>query len=219
MISLAPLVSVAGIGGAAVLVWIAAVRVMPTEDDEEENDEERFFHDLAEDRPFGGADAGQYPQALQQPRAEEQPQAPPDAAAAPQPATNLSDRTTTQLPGGTPTTHAGSGSMADACGFIVIFTLREGAARPFDRLAESTAQLVREREPATLVYACHSVADAPQQRIFYELYRDRSAMQDHERQPHVRRFIAEREQYVLATNVVRLKLNTSTGLPEPTASY
>ena len=34
---------------------------------------------------------------------------------------------------------------------------------------------------------------APRERIFYELYRDRAAFNDHEAQPHTRRFLAERE--------------------------
>ena len=46
------------------------------------------------------------------------------------------------------------------------------------------------------MYAVHSVEGKPLQRIFYELYRDRAAFDAHEGQPHVRRFLDEREQYL-----------------------
>jgi quinol monooxygenase YgiN len=49
------------------------------------------------------------------------------------------------------------------------------------------------REPGTLVYACHQVADKLNQRTFYELYRDRAAFDAHEEQPHVKRFLAARQ--------------------------
>ena len=42
------------------------------------------------------------------------------------------------------------------------------------------------------------------QRIFYEVYRDRAAYEQHEKQPYVQRFVAARRPYVLATNVIEL---------------
>lgn len=107
----------------------------------------------------------------------------------------------------------------DPYGLIVIFTLREGGARPFDVIAERTVEAIRAEEPGTLVFACHTVANAPQQRIFYQLYRDRAAYEEHERQPYVRRFAIERDQYVLATNVVRLKLNALMGVDDEDPAY
>lgn len=99
-------------------------------------------------------------------------------------------------------------------GLIAIFTLVEGADGAFDRLTERTVRAVRETEPGTLRFSCHTVANMPQQRIFYELYRDRQAYNEHQLQPHVQRFSIERRPYVLATNVIELKLNAATDIPD-----
>jgi quinol monooxygenase YgiN len=54
-----------------------------------------------------------------------------------------------------------------------------------------------------------------QTRVFYELYRDRDAFEEHESQPHVRRFLAEREQYLDSFDVSVLSLLVVKGLPDP----
>ncbi len=72
----------------------------------------------------------------------------------------------------------------------------DAAAEAFDRLVEETAKGIRELEPGTLVYATHTVADAPLSRVFYEVYRDREEFEEHERQPHTRRFLDSRPHYV-----------------------
>ena len=61
-------------------------------------------------------------------------------------------------------------------------------------------------EPDTLVYVIHVVPKAPMQRIMYEIYRDRAAFESHERQPHIRRFMADLASCVLATNIIDLRL-------------
>jgi len=76
---------------------------------------------------------------------------------------------------------------------VVRFTVRPGAEAQFDALVAETAAGIRQSEPGTLVYACHRVQGEPQQRIFYELYRDRAAFDAHEQSPHTRRFLADRE--------------------------
>lgn len=76
---------------------------------------------------------------------------------------------------------------------VVRFTVRPGREADFDQLATRMAGGVRAHEPGTLVYACHQVDGALRERIFYELYRDRDAFDDHEAQPHTRRFLTERE--------------------------
>ena len=91
-------------------------------------------------------------------------------------------------------------------GRIVIFTLLEDRVADFDRLAEQTAEEVGTGEPDTLVYVIHLVPNAPMQRIFYEIYRDRAAFDAHESQPYMQRFVAERRSCVLATNVIELRL-------------
>lgn len=73
------------------------------------------------------------------------------------------------------------------------FNARPGAETAFDELVTQTTAAIRELEAGTLVYACHQVSGSPQQRIFYELYRDRAAFGAHEDQPHVKHFLAARE--------------------------
>jgi quinol monooxygenase YgiN len=92
-------------------------------------------------------------------------------------------------------------------GLSVRFTCKDTeSAAGFDRLVAETVPQIRQREPGTLVYAVHSVEGKPLVRIFYELYRDRDALDAHQEQEHVRRFLAEREQYLAAREVDRLSL-------------
>jgi len=97
-------------------------------------------------------------------------------------------------------------------GLVVRFVLADGAAEEFDSLVARTVARIREEEPGTLVYACHTVDGCPRERIFYELYRDRSAFDEHERQPHVRHFLAERERYLEELSVDRLDLIDAKGV-------
>jgi quinol monooxygenase YgiN len=100
-------------------------------------------------------------------------------------------------------------------GRILIFTLLDDRVTDFDRLAEQTAEEVRTREPGTLVYVIHVVPNAPLQRIFYEIYRDRAAFDSHENQPYMKRFVADRRACVLATNVIELGLKYAKIAPLP----
>ncbi|GAA2655968.1 hypothetical protein GCM10010412_025680 [Nonomuraea recticatena] len=102
-------------------------------------------------------------------------------------------------------------------GLLTVFTIMDGSGDAFDRLAEETVDAVRRGEPDTLIYACHAVKSAPLQRIVYELYRDEVAYVDHQRQPHVERFLTERQSMVLATNVIELNVNAAKVVPLPTA--
>ncbi|MFD9941554.1 antibiotic biosynthesis monooxygenase [Nonomuraea sp. NPDC059023] len=104
-------------------------------------------------------------------------------------------------------------------GLLTVFTLMDGSGDMFDRLADQTVEAVRRGEPDTLVYACHAVKSAPLQRIVYELYRDEVAFQDHQRQPHVERFVNERQAMVLATNIIELNVNAAKVVPLPTALF
>lgn len=83
-------------------------------------------------------------------------------------------------------------------GLVVRFDLVEGAAGAFDALVEETLAQIRKVEPRTLVYACHEVQDDPRARIFYELYEDEQAFENHEEQAHVKRFLRERERFLAA---------------------
>jgi hypothetical protein len=73
-------------------------------------------------------------------------------------------------------------------------------------------------EPDTLVYVIHLVPNAPMQRIFYEIYRDRAAFDWHESQPYMQRFVADRRSLVLATNVIELRLKFAKVAPLPNPS-
>jgi quinol monooxygenase YgiN len=80
-----------------------------------------------------------------------------------------------------------------AFGLVVRFLLKPGRETDFDDLTAATVTEVQRLEPGTLLYVCHRVEGAPNERIFYELYRDRAAFDEHEAQPHVRQFLAKRE--------------------------
>ncbi|MBV6695764.1 antibiotic biosynthesis monooxygenase [Kitasatospora aureofaciens] len=90
-------------------------------------------------------------------------------------------------------------------GLVVRFVARDAAAaHAFDELAQEALEGIRAEEPGTLVYVNHAVPDKPNVRVFYELYADRAAFEEHERQPHVRRFLAERGQYLESFEVTFL---------------
>ncbi len=65
------------------------------------------------------------------------------------------------------------------------------------------------------MYVIHLVPNAPSQRIFYEIYRDRAAFNIHESQPYMRHFVAEGRSCVLATNVIELRLKDAMVAPLP----
>jgi quinol monooxygenase YgiN len=100
-------------------------------------------------------------------------------------------------------------------GRLLIFTLLEDRAAEFDRLADQVAERVRTGEPDTLVYVIHLVPNAPLQRIFYEIYRDRAAFESHENQLYMQRFVADRRACVLATNSIELRLKYAKVAPLP----
>lgn len=90
-------------------------------------------------------------------------------------------------------------------GLVVRFTTYgSDAAAAFDELANETLEGIRAHEPGTLVYVSHTPDGEPHVRVFYELYEDHAAFEQHEEQPHVRRFLAERGQYLQDTEVTRL---------------
>jgi quinol monooxygenase YgiN len=97
-------------------------------------------------------------------------------------------------------------------GLTVRFTCKDQAsAQAYDRLVAETVEQIKTGEPGTLVYAVHTVKDQPLQRIFYELYADKDAFNAHGAAPHTRRYLAERDQYLAATEVDWLTLQTGKG--------
>lgn len=101
--------------------------------------------------------------------------------------------------------------MQHGFGLVVRFTVKDGNQAAFDQLVTETVAKVQS-EPRTLVYACHRVNERPNQRIFYELYQDEDAFQEHEAQEHTKHFLAQREQYLEATEVDFLTLADSKGI-------
>jgi quinol monooxygenase YgiN len=89
-------------------------------------------------------------------------------------------------------------------GQIAIYTLLDGHAEEFDRLAQQVVEQVKALEPGTLAYIVHGVPSAPMQRILYEVYRDGEAYQEHCGQPYIQEFDDQRAPLVLATNVIEL---------------
>jgi quinol monooxygenase YgiN len=103
-------------------------------------------------------------------------------------------------------------------GQIAIYTLIDGQADEFDRLAQAVVEKVKALEPDTLAYIVHGVPSAPMQRILYEVYRDEAAFTEHGHQPYIQDFEEDRKPYVLATNVIELgvrqaKLSPLSGQP------
>ena len=109
-------------------------------------------------------------------------------------------------------------AQADLFGQIAIYTLLEDRVDEFDRLTRRVVRQVRAQEPDTLVYIVHAVPSAPMQRILYEVYRDRSAYEEHKRQPYVIAFEADRRPFVLATNIIELGLQQAKVSPLPSVS-
>jgi quinol monooxygenase YgiN len=101
-------------------------------------------------------------------------------------------------------------------GLVVRFTLTEDGASGFDQLVRKLVPSIQRDEPGTIVYATHTVEGQPNLRVFYELYRDREAFEEHERQDHTRRFLAEREQYLVGpAEVDFVSLQAAAGIPAP----
>lgn len=71
--------------------------------------------------------------------------------------------------------------------------LDENAAARFDELVADLLPQIAAHEPGTLTYAVHTVHDAPNSRLFYECYRDRDALDEHERQPHTAHFLQAKD--------------------------
>ncbi len=79
---------------------------------------------------------------------------------------------------------------------VVRFELLDGHEQPFDELVAETVAKIRTDEPGTLAYVTHQVPGSPSSRVFYELYADEAAFEAHGAAPHVRRFLAERDQHL-----------------------
>ena len=98
-------------------------------------------------------------------------------------------------------------------GLCVRFDLRDAAAATaFDQLVDEARPGIAG-EPGTLLYLVHEVEGEPLSRVFYEIYKDRSAFEAHEDAAHTRRFLAEREGHLASLRVEFLTPTSGKGLP------
>jgi quinol monooxygenase YgiN len=214
------------LGGAAALVWFGASRLLPDrradhqddQDDQDDQEPEPYeemsrFHQQPYDGRYddgqhhtGPRPRGQLPPVprngggygtggYERPRYERD--ARPSFAPAP----------------GPPAQAAPTAQAMGQYGRIMIYTLIDGHADAFDRLAAEVAHAVRQTEPGTLVYACHTVDNSPDQRLFYQLFRDADAVEAHTRQPHVQRFARDARAHVSGTNVIELTVSVGNIAP------
>jgi quinol monooxygenase YgiN len=193
---LAPL----ALGGSAALVWFGATRLRPVRAPDHIDEEPEPYEDMSRhhQQPYddGQYNTGPHPVrrrrqsgyeaegyntgGYEQPRYDAQPSFTPPPQAPP---------------------------AMGQYGRIMIYTLLDGHADAFDRLSAEVAHAVRQTEPGTLVYACHTVDNSPNQRLFYQLFRDANAVETHTRQPHVQRFAREARAHVSGTNVLELTVS------------
>ncbi|HVK24107.1 MAG TPA: antibiotic biosynthesis monooxygenase [Actinokineospora sp.] len=97
---------------------------------------------------------------------------------------------------------------------VVRFDLRdESACVGFDALVADLTPRIAAEEPGTLVYAVHTIEDAPLSRLFYEVYADKDAFDQHEQCEHTKRFLADREQYLSGFRVEFLGAPHGKGVP------
>jgi quinol monooxygenase YgiN len=101
---------------------------------------------------------------------------------------------------------------------VVRFDLQPDTAERFDKLVNDLVPAVREGEPGTLVYTCTKVTDAGDfpARIFFEVYRDRDAFDEHEHQAHVKAFHVARAPLMAGVRVEFLEPYAAVGLPGET---
>ncbi|HUX71961.1 MAG TPA: antibiotic biosynthesis monooxygenase [Cellulomonadaceae bacterium] len=94
---------------------------------------------------------------------------------------------------------------------VVTHHLRPGHEDAFDDLVARTLERITALEPGTLVYAVHTAAGEPLERVFYELYRDHAAFEAHEAYPHLREFLAERLAHIESVDVTFLDVQSLKG--------
>jgi quinol monooxygenase YgiN len=198
--------AIVALGAAAGLIWFGAMRTVPVEGAEQDELDEEDDYMLQQHRP--------------EPVPERSFMAAPTAAMPPDGYPEPPERQ--GVPAG------GVGLMGQEpvaapppsalYGQITVYTLLDGREEAFDRLAAEAVRAAREAEPDTLVYICHEVVNSPTQRIFYQLFRDQAAYQEHQNLPQVQRFLTDSRTHVLAVNVVELKLNGAKVVPLPSLS-
>jgi len=212
---LAPL----ALGGAAALVWFGATRLLSSGPHVHDQDQEEPepYEDMPRFRqqPY---DDGQYnntgPRQARHQQNPQNPQNPHNTGGYERPRYDQRDaQPSFAPPHQQPQPGPPLAQVMGQYGRIMIYTLLDGHADAFDRLAAEVAHAVRQTEPGTLVYACHAVDNAPDQRLFYQLFRDANSVEAHTRQPHVQRFAREARAHVSGTNVIELTVSAGNIAP------
>jgi quinol monooxygenase YgiN len=223
-------VAVLALAGAAGLIWFGTTRMLPApqrEESEEYGDQEfqdQHYGDRGSQQDMGYQEHGYQDQGYGRTGYDDlyaDPAAPMPVPAQQAPAAGP--------PVGPPVGMAMDGQMRPAagplapqhqpatamCGQITVYTLMEGRGEVFDLAVAEAVRGAHAAEPNMVIFTCHEVANAPTQRIVYQLFRDQAAFEEHQRQPHVQRFLLDSRPYVLATNVIELKLGAAKvpGLP------
>ncbi|PRX99878.1 putative quinol monooxygenase [Allonocardiopsis opalescens] len=103
-------------------------------------------------------------------------------------------------------------------GMITIYSVQPGQNASFDEIMAQAAAETGRSGPDTLIYACHTVPAAPQQRIVYALYRDRPAYERHLATPHMRRFAELSRLCVAGSSVIELQLTSAEAAPDVLAA-
>ncbi|HZE33415.1 MAG TPA: antibiotic biosynthesis monooxygenase [Actinoallomurus sp.] len=216
---LAPLV----LGGAATLVWFGATRLQPGRPHDHDDEEPEPYEDMSRFRKQQYDEDGRYnsgPQSRRPNPGPHQtgpqqtgpqhpgPQNPQHTGGYDRPAYGREGQPSfAPPPAAAPAPMGQFPAFMGQYGRIMIYTLFDGHGDAFDRLAAEVAHAVRQAEPGTLVYACHTVDNAPDQRLFYQLFRDANSVEAHTRQPHVQRFAREARAHVSGTNVIELTVS------------
>jgi quinol monooxygenase YgiN len=80
----------------------------------------------------------------------------------------------------------------------------EESARQFDQLTAEAVAQITAKEPGTLMYVTHILRDEPLSRVFYEVYADEAAFQQHEQAPHIEDFHARKDPLLVGQPRVEL---------------
>lgn len=88
---------------------------------------------------------------------------------------------------------------------LVRFDLPDlAAAQAFDDLAAGAIPVIRAQEPGTLTYVPYGVEGEPLARVFFEVYRDAEAHDEHGRQQHTVEFLTAVRALVTTIRVEQL---------------
>lgn len=88
---------------------------------------------------------------------------------------------------------------------VVRFQVLPARLTEFDELVRRTVEAIVLHEPGTTTYLPTRVDGDPAARVFLEVYVDEAAFADHESQPHIRHFLAERASMLESVRVERLR--------------